>query len=373
MSDSTFSTPQNRLISLDLFRGLIMFLLVAEGAQLWDATLDMAPEGTILHGFFLQFHHHPWNGLRFWDLVQPYFMFIVGVAMWFSVKNRKLKGDSLKKISWHIIKRCLILLALGVGLHCGYSGKLVWELWNVLSQLSFTILVAYAIMNLSNRSQILISFGLLFISELLYRFTGIPGYDQPFVIDHNFGSYMDMVLMGKLNDGGGWVTINCIPTAAHTIWGVIAGKLMDSGTDPYKKLKSLLIWGLGGVIIGYTLDLIGVDPIIKRICTASFVISSGGWCLLTLAFFFWLIDIKKLRGWTKFLIIVGMNPIFIYIFMNTAGYQWFDPFVGIFVKGFLGFFTTPLKIANLISALVALSGAWYLTWWLYKHKIFIRI
>ena len=76
-------------------------------------------------------------------------------------------------------------------------------------------------------TQILISIGLLVLTEILYRFTNVPGFDQAFVDQHNFGNYMDLLLMNKIN-AGGWVAINCLPTAAHTIWGALAGKLLLS-------------------------------------------------------------------------------------------------------------------------------------------------
>ncbi len=161
LNEFVLNKLQNRLHSLDLFRGLVMFLLVAEGAGLYHTWLETTQEGTFMYTLATQFHHHPWNGLRFWDLVQPYFMFIVGVAMWFSVKKRKERGDSQHQVTLHILRRCLLLLAFGVGLHIGYQGKLVWELWNVLSQLSVTILIAYTIMRLPGRTQLLISIGLL--------------------------------------------------------------------------------------------------------------------------------------------------------------------------------------------------------------------
>ena len=362
-----------RLLSLDLFRGLVMFLLVAEGAGLYDTWLHATEQGTLLHSLALQFHHHPWNGLRFWDLVQPYFMFIVGVAMWFSVKKRLGRGDTKRKVTLHILRRCLLLLAFGVGLHIGYSGRLVWELWNVLSQLSVTILIAYFIMRLPGRTQLLISLGLLLLSELLYRFTGIPGYDQPFLKDHNFGSFMDMVLMGKINDGGGWVAINCIPTAAHTIWGVLAGKLMASDRTGLYKIRNLVVFGAAALITGYVLNALGADPIIKRICTASFVLASGGWALLTLAFFYWLVDIRGSRNWVIFFAIVGMNPIFIYLFMNTAGSQWLVGFTASFIADGMIRLGTGETLAMFINSLVVLALAWGLCYWLYRHKIFIRI
>ena len=321
------SSPGKRLVSLDLFRGLVMFLLVAEGSGLYHTWLAASESGTFMHGLATQFQHHPWNGLRFWDLIQPYFMFIVGVAMWFSVKKREGRGDSGKSITLHILRRCLLLLAFGVGLHIGYNGHLVWELWNVLSQLSMTILIAYAIMRLPGRTQLLISLGLLILSEALYRYTGIPGYDQPFVKDQNFGSFMDMILMGKINNGGGWVAINFIPTAAHTIWGVLAGKLL----------------------------------------------ASGGWALLTLAFFFWLVDIKGSKKWTFFFTVVGMNPIFIYLFMETAGHQWLVPFTSAFISDGLVRLGAGESLALFFNSLVVLTLAWGLCYWLYKRKIFFKI
>jgi predicted acyltransferase len=373
MEDKTLSIQPGRLLSLDLFRGLVMFLLVAEGAGIYHTWLQATEPGSVLHAIALQFHHHPWNGLRFWDLVQPYFMFIVGVAMWFSVKKRLGRGDSRGKVTRHILRRCLILLALGVALHVGYSKKLVWELWNVLAQLSVTILIAYAIMRLPSGTQLAISLGLLVLSESLYRFTHIPGFDQPFVKDHNFGSFMDMVLMGKLNAGGGWVAFNCIPTAAHTIWGVLAGKLLDSGRPANRKVFTLLAWGAAGVVAGYVMNGTGFDPIIKRICTASFVLTSGGWALVTLAFFYWLVDMTGLKKWTWFFAIVGMNPIFIYVFMNTAGSQWLVDFSSYFVTDGLTRLGTPEHLAMFINSLVVLAIAWYLCYWLYRRKIFIKI
>jgi predicted acyltransferase len=361
-----------RLQSLDMFRGLVMFLLVAEGTLLYEYLSEVVPEGTLLSQIVLQFHHHPWNGLRFWDLVQPFFMFIVGTAMWFSVKKRTSLGQTQGQITRHIVKRCVILLAFGVGLHIGYSGKMVWELWNVLSQLSVTILIAYAIMRWPARNQVIFSLGLLLLTELLYRFTGIEGFDQPFVKDQNFGSFMDMVLMGKLNNGGGWVAINAIPTAAHTIWGVLAGKLLDSDRPQLNKVKVLLIAGFSMLVVGYGLDWVGFTPIIKRICTTSFVIASGGWSLMALAGAYWLIDVKKKAGWITMFVIVGMNPIFIYLFMETVGREWLVPFVFVFTNGIFSF-TGLHEGMHVLNALVCLGIAWYLTYWLYKRKIFIKI
>ncbi|MBN1985240.1 MAG: DUF5009 domain-containing protein [Prolixibacteraceae bacterium] len=362
-----------RLLSLDFFRGITMFLLVAEGTALWSVLVQEPVAGTFLEPFFNQFHHHPWNGLRFWDLVQPFFMFIVGVAMPFSYAKRKKRGDSRSKITKHIIRRCIILLAFGVGLHCGYQRKLVWELWNVLSQLSVTILIAYFLMQYKWSVQILVSIGLLVATEMAYRFFPLEGYNQPFVKDHNFGSWMDMVLMGKINRGGGWVAINFIPTAAHTIWGVVAGQVLMSGKTGNKKIK--LIAGAGAILLllGYLLDWTSITPIIKRICTTSFVLASGGWALLVLALSYWFIDIKKINRWIFPFVIVGMNPIFIYLFSNTVGGQWLNGFVAIFTDGVLSWLGAPEFILNLFASLTILTLEWLLCYYLYRKRIFFKI
>jgi predicted acyltransferase len=320
---STFSG--NRLVSLDAYRGLTMFLLIAESALVYESFTHIFSEGSFGAAIVEQFHHHPWNGLRFWDLIQPFFMFIVGVAMPFSLRSRMSKGASWNGAFKHILVRCLLLFLFGTGLHCVYSGKLVWELWNVLTQLSFTILVTFLLMRTSIRNQLVASFFLLALTEIMYR-----AYDPgaPFVKAQNFGSFMDMILMGKIN-GGGWVTINCIPTAAHTIWGAICGSLLISWRDNSEKIiKTFLVAGIIGLVVGYGLDGTGITPIVKRISTTSFVFASGGWCLLTLAFFYWLVDLKGFKKWARLFIIVGMNSIFIYLFANILS-GWLREFVGI--------------------------------------------
>jgi len=372
-SQEKSSFQSERLLSLDFFRGLTMFLLVAEGTELWSVLVQEPVAGTFLESFFRQFHHHPWNGLRFWDLIQPFFMFIVGVAMPFSYAKRLERGIGKAQITRHILQRSLILLALGVGLHCVYRHKLVWELWNVLSQLSVTILIAYFLMRFKWSTQIVVSIGLLVLTEILYRAFPLEGYNQPFVKDHNFGSWMDMVLMGKLNNGGGWVAINCIPTAAHTIWGVVAGQVLRSKKIPGNKIKFLVLMGGIFLMAGYLLDWTSITPIIKRISTSSFVLASGGWALLVLAFSYWLIDIKKKNNWILPLVVVGMNPIFIYLFFNTVGYQWFNGFVAIFTHGFLEWFNTPKFIIELITSLSILALEWWFCYYLYLKKIFFRI
>lgn len=358
-----------RIFSLDVFRGLTMFLLIAEAAGFHEYVGELA-EGSAFSVLADQLHHHPWNGLRFWDLIQPFFMFIVGVAMPFSLRKR-LESGSHKAATKHILRRCLLLFSFGVLLHCVYSHALVWELWNVLVQLAFTILMAYAIMKMSHKAQIGISIGLLILTEILYR-TYNPG--APYAEGNNsFGSFIDMLVMGQVNDGY-WVFVNFIPTAAHTIWGVVCGQVLLSKKSIVEKIRPFLIWGGIALVLGYALDLSGITPIIKRIATSSFTLASGGITILTLTLFYWVIDVKgKQKKWMRIFSVVGTNSIFIYLFSETVGAQWFRDFGRIWTEGLL----SPIGISNdwvqVINSLVVLFIFWHITYFLDKKKVYFKV
>lgn len=362
-------TMSDRLFSLDVFRGLTMFLLIGEAAGFHQYFYELT-NGTIFHGIAEQLHHHPWNGLRFWDLIQPFFMFIVGVAMPFSLRKRLAKGGK-KKVTRHILKRCFLLFSFGVLLHCVYNHALVWELWNVLVQLAFTILIAFAIMELPASKQIIISCLLLVLTEILYRaYNPEAPYGQGHV---NFGSYVDMLVMGKTNSGY-WVFINFFPTAAHTIWGVVYGQLLLSQKPIRYKLKQLIIYGILLVLLGFSLDLFNITPIIKRIATSSFTMASGGIAILTLALFYWLIDIKKQKQkWMSIFSVVGTNSIFIYLFAETIGVQWFRDFGLIWTQGILSHLGVSFHWVMVLNSILVLYIFWHITYFLNKHNIYFKV
>jgi predicted acyltransferase len=369
MSQTT--NVSQRLISLDVMRGLIMILLAGESARIYESIAHVHPTG-IAGSLITQFFHHPWNGLRAWDLVQPAFMTMAGAAMFISYYYKTQKGVTWSQNFRHIALRCLKLFIFGTALHCVYAGRLVWELWNVLTQLSVTTLIAYLIIRRSFGFQLGVSLLLLLATDLLYRFVLLPGFEAPFTQGHNFGAFMDTVLMGKINPDG-WVTINFIPTAAHTIWGALAGKLLISDRPRTQKIKILVIAGVIGLVAGFGLDLAGITPIIKRIATASFTLASGGWVMLVMALLYWLIDVKQNVRYAWIATVVGMNAVFIYLFFETVGGQWVNPTTGIFVKGFTALAGIPESIREILSAFVVLALEWGLCYWLFKKKIFFKL
>ncbi|MBL0741245.1 acyltransferase family protein [Chryseolinea lacunae] len=366
------TSPQtnNRLLSLDFMRGLIMILLVLESTRLYEHLFE-ATEGTVLSYFFIQFFHHPWNGLRFWDLVQPGFMFMAGTALAYSLHRQQEQGMAWAESFTKTLKRSAWLFFWGVLDYAVRPDGLSFELWDVLTQLSFTTLVAFLVFRWSMTSQVVFSVGLLVLTEILYRFTNIPGFSEPFTDQHNFGNYMDLVLMNKINDGG-WVAINCLPTAAHTIWGTVAGKLLLSDKVEREKLKWLIVAGVVFLVVGYAMD-VTITPIIKRIATSSFVLASGGWCLLALALFYWWIDIKKHRNNLQFFTVVGMNSLFIYLFIEIVAARWFNGYISAITNGLMQFLSVPLLLMGIVTSLVLFALDWGLCYFLYKKKIFFKV
>lgn len=369
MTKIAASPSNNRLLSLDFMRGFIMVLLAMESTGLYEH-LSAATEGNLLNGLIQQFFHHPWNGLRFWDLIQPGFMFMAGVSMAYSLHKHYEQGMLWNESFIKILKRCGWLFFWGVLDYAVRPGGLSFELWDVLTQLSFTTLVAFLIFRWSNAAQIITCAGLLLLTEILYRYTNVPGFNEPFTDQHNFGNYADLLLMNKINDGG-WVAINCIPTAVHTIAGALTGKLlMQQRNDT---LKRMLIWAASLLVAGYALDIAGITPIIKRIATSSFTIASLGWCLLGLSFCYWWIDILQHRKYLKFFTIVGMNSLFIYLFFEIVASRWFNEYAGAVVTGVLSWVHTPQLLSSIIASLCIFAMEWGLCYFLYKKKIFFRV
>lgn len=358
-----------RVASVDFFRGFTMFFLAGESTRLFGQLLKI--DNGFMQFLGTQLEHHEWHGLHFWDLIQPFFMFIVGVAIPFAVANRKRKGDSNKKILYHVLKRSFLLLFFGWAVYFIAAGRLVFQFQNVLAQLSVTYLVAFLIMNRSYRFQLFFTLIILLLIDLAYRYFPVEGFNHPWTMYENLGAWFNNKIEG-VDKASNWATLNFISTTAHTVWGVLCGKLLLSDKTPTKKIGILVIAGLIALVIGFSLDLLHITPIIKRIATSSFVFASGGWTILILAFCYWLIDVKKLfQKGSRFFIIVGMNSIFIYMFFELGGAGWISGMLKPFSQ--LLFSWAGDLATGIITSLAVWATLWYITYWLYKNKVFVKI
>lgn len=361
--------PADRVTSIDFFRGLTMFLLIGESTHLYSNLNSV--DSVVVRFFATQLSHHEWNGLHFWDLIQPFFMFIVGVAIPFSVTNRLRKGATEKSLVFHAVKRSLLLLFLGWLVNCIKPGEIVFRFQNVLAQLSVTYLAAFLLRNKSFSLQLIFTLVILLITDLLYRYFPVEGFNHPWVPFENFGAWVNNKIEG-VDSTNIWATFNAVPTTAHTIWGALCGKLLMSSKTASEKIRIMIAAALAGLIIGYSLDIMGITPIIKKISTASFVFASGGWAILGLAFSYWLIDVKKLfiTG-SRIFLIVGMNCIFIYLFFMVGGAGLISNIVAPLAKAL--FSAGGETLVGIMKSLVVWASLWYICFWLYRNKLFIRI
>ncbi|PIF05540.1 MAG: DUF5009 domain-containing protein [Draconibacterium sp.] len=363
------SVLPGRIVSVDFFRGFTMLLLAGESTHLYSHLSEY--QNGFLKFLGTQLNHHSWHGLHFWDLIQPFFMFIVGVAIPFAVANRQKKGQTNRQITIHAVKRAFLLLFFGWALYFIEADHFVLRLQNVLAQLSVTYLVAFLIRNQRFTFQLIFSLAILLFIDLAYRFFPLEGFNHPWTNHENLGEWFNRLIEGT-DKTSEWATLNFVSTTAHTIWGLLCGILLKSTKTPQKKLQNLIIAGVAALAVGYALDLLNITPIIKKIATSSFVFASGGWTILTLAFCYWLIDVKKvfING-SRVFIIVGMNSIFIYLFFHVGGARLISTIVGPFAALLFGW-AGKLNVET-ITSIGVWAVLWYLCYWLYKNRIFFKI
>lgn len=350
-----------RLYYLDAFRGFTMVCMISTGFGLQFFSSD-----PFWGPLARQFEHEPWEGMRFWDLIQPFFMFIVGAAMPIAFARRWAAGETYPASLRRVVRRCVLLLFWGLVARSIQAGEPTLDLINVLAQLSFTYFAAFLLLRKSWRAQAAAAFGLLAAHWALYQFAPLAGLPGPWTRDANFGSWLDQALLGK-NWNGSYATINCLSSAANTIFGVMAGTMLISQTPPARKMQILLRTGFGAVLLGLALS--PAVPIIKRIWTPSFAIFSTGFTLLALLLFYWLTEVLNLRRWAKVFVVVGANSIFIYLFHEILG-RWLTETGLVFLRVAVEAWG---PWGQALNAWAVIAAQIWLCWWLWRKRIFFKL
>ncbi len=308
-----------------------------------------------------QFDHVDWHGMAAWDLIQPFFMFIVGVAMPIAFEKRWAAGESWSRSLLHVLRRCALLILFGLIARSIQAGKPVLDLINVLAQVSVTYFITFLLLRKDWRIQAGAAFSLLAVHWALYQFSGMH-LDK----NDNIGSYLDALVLQK-NWGGGYATINCISSASATIAGAMAGRLLLSAIPIARKIRILAGTGVALIAAGVALD--PVIPIIKKIWTASFALTSTGLCLLTLLLFYWICDLREKRSWAKIAVIVGSNSIFIYLFHEILN-RWLKQTALVFTRWSIDWWG---PWGQVFTACVIIGFQIYVCWWLYQRRIFFKL
>jgi predicted acyltransferase len=353
-------STQQRYLALDAYRGFIMLVLVSGGFGL----VELAQHRPAFAGIAKQFDHMPWEWIAFWDLIQPAFMFMVGVAMPFALARRMEQGATRRQLFWHVAARSFRLILMSQILISIGDGRLSFQLINVLAQIGITYFLCYLIMQLRFRWQAVIA--VLILAGYWALFVAFPGTEGPFLSKTtNIGAVIDTYVFGHANSDN-WTTINFLTSTVTTLFGVWTGQLLQGTRSHSEKLRIIAISAF--VCLGLGLIIHPWNPIIKRICTTSFTLYSAGWILLMLAAFYWLIEVKGYRKWTFPLVVIGANSIFIYS-VHMVLFGWLNQAVGVFTLNYtwLGDFA---PVAQTCTVLLVM---WYLCYWCYQRKIFFKL
>ena len=368
--------PENsRLLSLDVFRGITIALMI----------IVNTPGNREAYS---QLDHAEWNGLTMTDLVFPFFLFIVGVSVVFSLAKRLEKGTTSGLIP-QILKRALIIYAFGIVLNAipNWHPSTI-RILGVLQRIAICYFFASLLfLKTSLRAQIAIAAASLLGYWLAMTYIPVPGIGAGILTkEGSLASWIDRALLGAHTYRSGVFDpegiLSTIPALATTLLGVFTGLWLRSGRTQFEKVKGMLAAGAVLAAAGWLWGL--AFPINKALWTSSYVLVTAGLGLWLLALCYWLIEMKNIKAWGKPFEIFGINaiaaymlPIFLLKFLvlykiPVAGAVEPEQLRVIICNTVFGTWLSPLNAsaAFAFSYMLLWLGAF---WLLYRRKIFIKI
>lgn len=351
-----------------------MFWIV--GADALGGAFAGLKGGVVVHFLAEQLEHAEWVGFTFYDLIFPLFVFMIGVAITLSLDRivaKEGRGAALRRV----LRRGLLMYVLGVLYYGGISeGYERIRLLGVLQRLALCYVgTSLLYLYLKPRGLALVAGVLLAGYWALLTFVPVPGFGAgDFAEGHNLANWIDAryLPLHKWNgDHDPEGLLSTLPALASCILGVFAGLLLrDSKRTPAQKMQLLAGAGLALVVAGYVWGL--QFPLIKRIWTSSFALVAGGYSALLLATFYYVIDVRGVRGWAQPFVWIGSNALTIYLVSRVVDFRalsaWF--LGGEIAAGLDGFWP---GLGALVLALTGIALSVALCRYLYQRKIFLRL
>jgi predicted acyltransferase len=296
---------EDRLLSLDVFRGftlLGMVLVNSHPDQIYPAL-----------------GHARWNGWGFADLIFPFFLFIVGVAMPYSFARRLASGDTGRKLFLQILRRSAVLFAIGLFLNGFPRFDLsTLRVMGILQRIAICYFLASLIfvhLRMGTKSIVWLSGTILVLYFVLMKFVPVPGYGAG-VLEPvgNWGNYIDQnIIAGHMQnkDFEGKSLLGTFPALVTTLLGLLTGVYLRTARPVYEKLTHLFFYGSCCLAAGALWNL--WFPINQNLWSSSLVLFTGGLALLFLASFYYVVDVRKITWWTVPCLIFGVNSIAVWV------------------------------------------------------------
>jgi predicted acyltransferase len=364
-----------RLLSLDVFRGIAI-----------AAMLLVNNPGTTKFGYGI-LQHAEWDGCRPPDLIFPFFLFIVGISIAYSMAKQGHLGVHRSATVTKIVRRSFIICGIGLLLNAlPYFDWEVTRIPGVLQRIALCYLVASLIVLYTGiHGQAFTAALLLVVYWALITYVPVPGYGAGVLeADTNLAAYIDRALMGghlwhRHWDPEGLLTT--VPAVSTTLAGALAGHWMRSPRSSRERLNGLLVSGVAAIGLGLLINV--WHPINKNLWTSSYVVFTAGTALIGLGLCYWLVDLKGYRRWATPFVVFGTNAILAYALstlMTKALALWTATGLDgspVMLKTYLfQLYFLPLATHRLASLLYAVT--FVLLWLalmslLYRRRIFIKI
>ncbi|MFT6863279.1 MAG: putative acyltransferase [Akkermansiaceae bacterium] len=374
--------PVGRLSSLDAFRGFVMFWIVG-GEAIAKALAGMqGMESEVVNTVATQLTHVKWEGFRFYDLIFPSFVFIVGTSLVFSLSQLIAPGDR-RDATRRVIKRGLLLWVIGIVYYGGISKGFYdaganegMRLLGVLQRIGICYLVTGLLfIYVPVRGLVVVFVALLAGYWALLTFVAVPGQAMvSFEEGRNYTNWFDSKYLPFFKWKGTYDPegiLSTLPAIGTCLLGVFAGLILRSERI-LRVNKGAFLLAAGAALV-FAGDFWGQSsPVIKNLWTSSFVVLAGGWSLILLGAFYLLVDLAGFKKLAMPFVWIGMNPIAIYLLTSVVD---FNVISGRVLGGPMADWVNHL-VPGLGELLIALGGMFLLlllSRYLYKKEVFFRI
>ncbi|MFO1486819.1 MAG: hypothetical protein U1F71_25895 [Verrucomicrobiaceae bacterium] len=383
-----------RLLSIDVYRGIVMFLVGMRLMELDEVALKF-PDSAIWQ--FIGFHssHVPWVGCSLNDLIHPSFAFLTGTSLVFSVSSRITKGQSKTAMTLHALWRSVALIFLGIFIRSLGRSMTNWTFDETLTQTGLGYMVVFALAFSGTKTRWFWCVAFLIAHWLIFAlYPVLPPHADPDAFNvpegwthdstgffahwnhnRNAGWSFDLWLLNEFPRArpyvgylGGYTTLNVLSTIPTMILGLMAGTWLKQNTQP---TKCLVVAGVSCIPLSLAMHFGGICPIIKHLWTPSWALFSGGCVFLVLAALHHIVDVRQWRRWTFPFVVVGMNSLAFYLMRHALEIplaKGLKQHLGKEVFRILGRPLQPVLIGA-----CSLTILWLIVFWMHRRKLYLRL